>query len=405
MTQSSSFLTVAKAIAFASGILIVILGGLAGLTFLWQALLSPSTIVVDNTVISASAVVLAMGLGGALAWQSIGALRRQASRLFHPRSVLVFILIYIPTVTVGQLLISFDLYPVLTFPVFHIAAASLPPLAVLAFTGRSFRSINLRWREVIVQLSGGAFLSTTIAFIAEIIIGILLLFTAFLITALIPGGSVLIEELTTNLQNPLWLQNPDNVQEILFLPPVFITLALIFVVVAPLIEEFAKLVGVTLMSYRRPLQTQIFVWGLASGAGFALAENFFNTVLALDAWALVMLLRIGGTAMHCVGAGLTALGWHSFLKKRGIWQLLGLYTLSVTIHATWNGAVVGMAGMSVFLIDSTGEVTEALIGGIILTFLILLVVLTIALIITLVILTRRLKDTQSPSPTANHLTP
>lgn len=372
------------------------MGGLAGVTFLLQVVLSPDTLSLDNAVASASAVALGVGLGGALAWQAIGALRLQTSRLFRLPSVLLLILIYIPVVVIGQLLISFDLFPALTFPIFHIAAASLPPLAILAFTSRAFQSINLHWREIIVQLSGGAFLSSTIAFIAEIIIGGIILFSAFLITALTPGGSDLIEELTTNLQNPIWLQNPDNVQEILFLPPVFITLILIFVVVAPLFEELAKLIGVTLMSYRRPSRMQIFTWGLASGAGFALVENFFNTVLALDAWALVILLRFGGTVMHCLGTGLIALGWQNLLEKRGVWQLIGLYALGVTIHATWNGAVVGMAGLSVFLTDSTSEITLGLIGGIVFVFLALLVVLTIALIITLVILTRRLRAAQKP---------
>lgn len=396
MTQSTSLLTVAKGTAFAAGIFIAMMGSLAGITFLLQVVLSPDTLLLDNAVASASAVALGVGLGGALAWQAIAALRRQPSRPFRLPSVLLLILIYIPVVAIGQLLISFDFFPALTFPAFHIAAASLPALVILAFASHTFQPMNLRWREIIVQLSSGAFLSSTIAFIAEIIAAGIIFFTAFLITALTPGGSDLLKELTTNLQNPSWLQNPNNVQEILFLPPVFITLILVFVVVAPLVEEFAKVIGITLMSYRRPLQMEIFIWGLASGAGFALVENFFNTVLALDVWAVVILLRFGGTIMHCLGTGLIALGWHSVREKRGVWQLIGLYALSVTIHATWNGAVIGMAGMSVFVMDSTNEIVVGLMRDISFVLLALLVVLTIALIITLVILTRRLRAAQKP---------
>lgn len=391
MNPSSAVLNAVKGLTFAAGIFIGLLGALAGASYLVQLFFSLDGVPLDSAVAAVSAVVLGVGLGGALAWQGSTSLRDKPSALFRPPPVLLLILLYIPVVIIGQILISFDLFPVVTFPLFHIAAAALPPFAILAFTGRAFSEANLRWRELILQLSGGAFLATAVAFLAEILIGGLLLVGVFLVTAFTPAGQALIEELVANLEDPLWLQDPGNVQDLLLQPPVFITLALVFIIAAPMIEELVKLLGVTLMSYRRPVQVQAFVWGLAGGAGFALVENFFNTLLALEAWAFVILLRIGGTAMHSLGTGLTALGWHSLLAERRPWKLLGAYAVSVAIHALWNGAVIGMVGISVFAAGATGQFTAVLVGTGVALMLGLLVVLTLVVIVALVVITRRLQ--------------
>jgi len=132
---------------------------------------------------------------------------------------------------------------------------------------------------------------------------------------------------------------------------------------------------------------------LAAGAGFALTENLFNTVLALDAWGAVMLLRVGGTLMHCIGSGLIALGWQHMLESHRPWRLAGAYVLAVTIHAMWNGAVIGITGLSLVTVNATGDITQTLTGIVTIGLVGVLIVLSIALVVALSLITKRLQRT------------
>jgi RsiW-degrading membrane proteinase PrsW (M82 family) len=375
------------------------MGGIAPIILLAQLLFSAGSVAVDTAVGVVSFAALGLGLGGTLAWQSAGALAKRDSPQFDPPSVWLLAAAYILTLILGQAIISLDLVPVLFFPPFHVAAAALPPFIILAFAGRTLKATRVSRREVALQLSGGAFLSTTLAFVAEIVIGGLFLLFAVIATALTPGGRAIIEELLVNLQDPAWLQNPANVQEIILFPPVLFTAVLVFVVLAPLIEEAAKLMPVTFFSYRRPAVAQIFIWGLASGAGFALVENLFNTLIAVDIWAVVMLMRIGGTAMHCLATGLTAMGWQNLMQERRPWKLGGAYILSVAIHAAWNGTVIGIAGLSLVATEAAGDPALLFTGVGAIILLAWLGLMTVAIAAAIVFVTYRLKVTESPVST------
>ena len=397
MRQSAGVPAVIKGCAVAAGIIIAILGVMTGAAFLLQLIFTPDELQIDGAAAGISCVILGIVMGAALAWQGGQALAGKPSAVFRLPGLVALAALYIFALVVGQLLLSFNLIPLVTFPLFHILAAIIPPLFILTFAVQRLASANFRWRDMIVQLTGGAFLATSLAFFVEIFLGIAILLITFFIAALTPGGNVFLQELGNNLQDPVWLENPANLQGLMLFPPVFITIALVFIVVAPLTEEAAKLLGVTLMSYRQPKPAQFFGWGLAAGAGFALVENLFNTVLALDVWVFVMLLRIGGTGMHCLGAGLSSLGWHNFLTTRRPWRLLGAYAVAVVIHALWNGAVITMAGVSIFAVNSPGQLTLTLVGLVVLLMLALLIGLTIAIIAALVIVTIRLRNAENYS--------
>jgi RsiW-degrading membrane proteinase PrsW (M82 family) len=398
LNQSTGLLTAAKTLTLAIGIVLAIIGGLAAVVYLVQLILSAGAIPLDSALAAVSIAALGLGLGGTLAWQSVNSIAGRSSRPFSPPSIWLLLLLYVVALSAGQLIISLDLFPALLFPPLHAVAAAIPPLAVLAFAGRSLRNSDLRWREISLQLSGGAFLATTLAFIAEILVAGFLLIIAVSITALTPSGRALIDELLTNLQSPLWFEDPANLERILLLPPVLVTIILVFVVLAPIIEELAKLIPVALMSYRLPALGQALVWGLASGAGFALVENLFNTLLAVDIWAVVMLLRIGGSTMHAFGAGLTAMGWQSFLRNRRPWKLLGAYIVAVISHAVWNGAVVGIAGISLLATGTTAGPAQFIAGAGALSLLVLLVLLTVGLIAAIVFVTYRVRAVEDTGP-------
>jgi len=397
LNQSSALLHAVKVVAAGAGLFLVTLGLLGGAIYLIE-LFSANGSPLDSTLITATFAALGLGLGGALAWHGGRSILKYSSANFAPPATRWLILIFVVAVAGGQLVLSFDIFPALIFPPFHLVAAAIPPFAVLVFAGRAFKAAAPRWREVVTHLAGGAFLSTSVAFVAEIIIGAVILLVMFSLAALTPNGRAFFETLSQNLQDPLWLENPDNLQQLLLFPPVAITLGLVFVLLAPMVEELTKLIGVALMSYRRPNLAQALLWGLASGAGFALVENLFNTVLALEVWAFIMLLRVGGTAMHTLGSGLMALGWQQLLAGRGVGRLLGSYALSVTIHALWNGAIIGITMISVLVVDPPSQLTLTVGGTIIVLLVALLVILSVGLIAGLIYLTRRLKTGLETAP-------
>jgi hypothetical protein len=172
-----------------------------------------------------------------------------------------------------------------------------------------------------------------------------------------------------------------------------VAIGLIFIVLAPLIEEVGKVLGVVAMSYRRPTLAQAFLWGLAAGAGLGVVENLFNTVAALEMWVVVLFLRLGATLMHCLGAGLMALGWQQVLAERQIWSLLKAYGVSVGLHVAWNALVIGIAATSIFAAGSPTEAFRTLSGGVVLLLLGGLALLMVGMVALLVIITRRLQRT------------
>lgn len=396
LRAGAPFLRAAQVTTTVGGAIIFLLGALGGLIYAIALFSSSEVSTIESAVTGLAIVVLGVGLGSGLVWHGLSALRNQDSLSFRPPSGWLIMLPYIPILIIGQLLLSFDLWPALTFPLFHILAAAIPPLAILAFAGRSLPQARAGWRDIVLQLSAGAFLATFIALLVELFFGLIILVITSIAMALTPGGRATLEQLMVNLQDPLWLENPANAMEILLFPPVLITLAVIFVGVGPLVEELAKSLGVVLMSYRRPSAAQAFLWGLAGSAGFALAENFFNTTLALEVWALVIPMRIGATAMHCICTALAALSWQRFLANHRFWPLLGGYSLAVAIHATWNASVIGVAGLSLFVMDNPGDTVMALVGLAAFLFVIFILALTFGSIFGLIFLTRRLQAGDNP---------
>jgi hypothetical protein len=286
--------------------------------------------------------------------------------------------LFVLAVVGGHIILDTDFFTPLLFPPFHVLGAVLPPLIVMTFVGRRVTSgaRPVRWREVILQMTSGAFLATFLAFSTEAIFGLLTLFAV----ALTPNGMAWLQKLAANLQDPSWMADPVNLSQVLLSLPVAIALVLIFMVIAPLGEELFKPLGVALMSYRRPGAARAFLWGVAGGTGFAIAEGLFNAAIALEGWSVVVILRVGSTLMHCLGSGLMGLGWHHLLRTRRPWHILGTYAASVGLHILWNMGAIGIAVVSLGAMASgANEVGLALssLGGLVLgAYLILLTIFT-----------------------------
>jgi RsiW-degrading membrane proteinase PrsW (M82 family) len=282
------------------------------------------------------------------------------------------------------------------FPPFHILAAVCPALAILAFVARSTRAVS--WRSASLQVSHGALLATMAALAAELMVILALVMAISLIVIFTPGGVERLMDLSANLQEPAWVEDPENLAQLVLSPAVLIVIFLVFVILAPLIEEFLKALGVLLLGYRLRGPAEAWVWGVACGAGFALAESLFNGSIALEGWGAVMLMRWGASLMHCVASGIMGLGWHDALVSRRPWRLLTAYARSTGVHALWNAAAVGVAVPSLLAVTTPDSMMAQGIAGLtLLGSLALLVLLTLSMVVLLVRSTRRVRPTTAES--------
>lgn len=109
--------------------------------------------------------------------------------------------------------------------------------------------------------------------------------------------------------------------------------------VAPLIEESTKPLGSVL---RRPTSgPAAFLFGAAAGAGFAMVENLLYAsgwFWSFDGWLPISLMRLSGSALHPLAAGLVSLGIFE-ARAHGMRRLVRRFAAAVTIHALWNGSI------------------------------------------------------------------
>lgn len=364
-------------LALVAGLAAMALGPLAGGLFIVLSLTGErGADALGVTTIGVSMAALGLGVGGALAWAGYEGSRGRPSRPFRPEMrwfwcCLVGLAL---ALLIGQLLISLDLGAPLTFPPFHVVGVALPAIAMLALVGRGVKASTSAptGRQMIGQLALGAFGATAIAFTLEAMVAVAGLVIGGMTIALAPGGLEQLAELQDILTDPARLQNPQTLAHWLLKPGILVPAATMLIIVAPAIEEGAKSIGVPLLALRRkPTPAQGWLWGMAVGAGFAVAEGLFNSAANLSFWAGVALLRIGATAMHATTAGLTGLGWARTLASRrplrlGSGQalpLLGSYLASVTLHGLWNGLTVLMVISSLWTIAQPGDPTTMVMMG------------------------------------------
>lgn len=180
-------------------------------------------------------------------------------------------------------------------------------------------------------------------FEVAIIIAVIIAVTVGVI--LTPGGVDQLYELTQNMEDPNWQADASNIVDLLLSPIIVVSLFSLLCIVVPLIEEpFKTLAGGVAGYWIRPHPGRTFLWGVAAGAGFALAENLLNGAAGgVESWAAVAVARVGATAMHCLASGLLSWGWGQLWTKRRPLHLMWTFAFAVIIHGLWNGAAVGAA--------------------------------------------------------------
>jgi len=372
-------------------LLIVAFGLTVGGLGIVLSLLNPNADRLVGITGGVALLVLAVGLGLALAWQAWQAVRGRESKPFRPRRVWPLVLVFLLAIGLGQAVLALDLLPALTFPPFHILVAVMPSVIILGLAGRSLAGLT-RWRDMVLQTSSGAFVATVISFVLEMAAGLGLIAIASAVVAMQPGGQEMLESLVDRLRSPMGLEDPAFLSSLAQSPIVIGLALLVLAVVVPLIEEATKTLGIGLVAYRRLTMAQAFLWGLAGGAGFALAEGLLNTLGGLDGWTVAMLSRIGATMLHCFAGGLMGLAWYSVLSEQRWGRGLALYGASVSLHGAWNALAGGLTFLSLRLEDTASTGTaQPWTGLAMFAVLALLVILAIAVTVGLVLLTRRVR--------------
>jgi len=340
--MGKTMLKVAKIFIAIAGLGLALLGLFSGALYLLLPFVYRGGEALEMSVIVAGLASLGLGLGVALAYQATSSLLGRPSGAFRPPPPWPLVIALVAIALCGQLVLSLsaDWLIHLAFPPFHILAAMLPAMAVLAFAGR--RLLTSSWREVTWEVACGALLSPPLAFTLEAISIILLALMAILFISLMPGGAAWLRELMSNLQAPGGLEGPAELQRVFFSLPLLAVMVIGFVVIAPMVEELLKSLGVVILSYRLRGRADAFLWGLASGAGFAFVESLFSGAVSLPEWGAIMLLRVGATLMHCLTSGTMGLGWYYALVTHRPWRLIGAYIASVCLHAFWNLIALGL---------------------------------------------------------------
>jgi RsiW-degrading membrane proteinase PrsW (M82 family) len=230
--------------------------------------------------------------------------------------------------------------PVLA-PWFIVLAAAFPPIAAVIWAVEGCPGW-LTWRRASVAFAAGATASVLLAVVLEILAPYTLV---WLFLDLGEPVREVLEQLVDMLAG-------GEVARVITAPGFFLLL-FDLALVAPLVEEFVKPLVVLPLLRGLNSRREALLLGAAAGAGFAALENVIYALVGGAYWGGILAVRVLGAAVHSLGAGLTALGWHALLNReagagRRWW---GNYGLAVGQHALWNGGQVlwfALAGATFF---------------------------------------------------------
>ncbi|MBN1954971.1 MAG: PrsW family intramembrane metalloprotease [Anaerolineae bacterium] len=286
--------------------------------------------------------VLGTGLGSASFVVGWRVWKNLPSYPFNPRRPGLLWLIFIPLLMAGFTLSLLDLSLNFLLPPLNTLVMILLPLLVLSIVGKLLRGRGGTLRDVTAGLVGGASLGTSLALVLELA-AVASLVAAAIALGLIPGGMGELEALLEQFQDPGILDDPQAL--LALLSPAAMIAALLFVsTLTPLIEEATKTLGVGLAGrWLRPTPARAFLLGVASGAGFSLAENLMNGAVISEIWGPGVLMRLAATLMHCATSGLMGWGWGELWVQRRPLRTLLAFVGATGIHGTWNGLAFGVA--------------------------------------------------------------
>ncbi len=321
--------------------------------------------------------------GVLLTFHGISSLMGEGSNEFRPPMAARWLLAWAVILLAGAVAMRADPPQAWPMPVLHVLAAALPGVVLVslaargsAWRGRPVRGLS--WRQVTLAAGIAISFSSMMAIYVESI-GAL----SAVVLMLVHHGA---------FETDVWDTLGDS-SYILSRNEQFVANLIAAAVVAPLIEEFAKGLGVRFMMRRWNTRAQAMVLGAAAGAGFGFVEALGYGLAGVREspahWWLYMLLRGGSTSLHVFNTSLVGLAWWywSFGKKpRTGWLLFGA---AVLMHAAWNGLLVTLTSR-IFGLETLSEHTIEIAAGLIVTCVAVLLVGAIPTI------ARRLREPPAP---------
>ncbi len=279
----------------------------------------------------------------------------------------------------------------LFLPPLQILAVALPLWWLIEFGRRGLPGTGPQRSWGV--LSSGLLVSMPVALVVELLaIGFMLvIFVVWLSSQ--PGA---IEQVTLLAQR---LANAGNDPETLLRilrplamnPTVLVTILLATSGVFPLIEELIKPLGLWVLAGRKLTPAEGFVFGLLSGAAFALLESL-GTIAnpAGQEWLTVVLGRTGTGMLHTVTTGLMGWALASAWQDGRYLRLAGTYLLAAGLHGLWNLFGIVLALPALFgTANVTGFAAVLLRLGQVAPY--VLVVLMVMLFAILLVSNRRLR--------------
>jgi RsiW-degrading membrane proteinase PrsW (M82 family) len=297
-----------------------------------------------------------IGVATGMGWRLAGSL---PPAFFSPRRTWPLWLAFFAILIGGAVLSTLVSVPVVGLAVLSTLTMMLLPALVLGAMGRVMEGRGGTWEDVLGGLVAGASVGTGVAATIEVGVAVvvLLLFVGY---SLLSGRPIDQMALMEQAQQPDLLTDPQLIAN-LMRPPILLLLLFGFSVVVPLVEETAKTLGVGLLGrWLRPHPARAFFLGIASGAGFALAENVLNVSLFEGSiWIGAVVSRVLATLMHCATGGMMGWGWGELWSARKPGHLALAYLGAVSVHGVWNGLAV-MAALSGMALAGTRDSLEVL---------------------------------------------
>ena len=312
---------------------------------------------VNTALLSVAAILI--GYGALLLAIGRG-LRHDSLRApFWLPSPWIFLGALCAVLVLGQLVLTLNVASAYLFPIWHVLASLLFPLAVLAYATQRLARVSTR--SVLAQFTWGGLVTIGLALVLELIIGGVLALLALLGIAFVLGPGA-VNEIAQALRTVP--TDMERVAEIIFEKPFSAVIAgsaafLMIVILVPLLEELLKSTGAAFLMFRRvraaflPARGNAILWGLAAGAGYAFSENMLNGQGTLNnpdsltgIWASAMILRAGTSLMHMIATATVCVGWYEALVAHKRARLPLLLAAAVLAHAIWNTSALLLAGVS-----------------------------------------------------------
>ncbi len=341
------------------GALLLVSSVCAVVTFLLAPLLRSENTLGENTAVGSIAAVF-VGYGAVLALTGLGLVKARGTAPFYlPSPVLVFGA-FLVVLLLGQGILALGVATAYLFPIWHVLASLLFPLAVLAYAVRRLPAVSAR--SMLAQFAWGGLVTILLALLFELIIGGILVVIALIGIAVVLGGRRMTElgqalsEIPTDSQRVIEIVT----QEPLAMLIAGVTAVVLFIVLVPALEELLKAAGPAILMARRvranfrPTRSNAVLWGLAAGAGYAFTENLFNGQGSLSAsgsvitwWGGTMLLRAGTSLMHMVATATVAAGWFEILVEAKPLRFGLLLAAATAAHGIWNTGALLLGGTTV----------------------------------------------------------